>query len=83
MFVNRNIKELEVKKSDGSNPMIDSGIRLNVRVVDHTSNELGIHFNNQMLNSDNVDTESTESTEQTIKLKLSLGIAAFTFIPQN
>ena len=63
--------------------MIDGGIWLTVRVVEHSTDERGMHFNNEVASADMVETKGAKGTKQAIKLKLSLQVARLTLIPQN
>ena len=59
MFLSRYVDKSEVKELDGSNPLIDGCARLDVRIIEHTSDILCIQFDYQVSNTDNVHSEST------------------------
>ena len=51
MFVGRYMDKFEVEEKDSSNPLIDDCIGLYVRISEHTLDELGIHFYNQVVDA--------------------------------
>ena len=52
IFVGRYVDKFKVEEKDSSNPLIDGCIGLYVRIMEHTLDELGIHFYNQVVDAD-------------------------------
>ena len=46
--------------------MIDSSVRLNIRVTEHTLNITGIHFDDKVVDTNEVKVHSTECVEQAV-----------------
>jgi len=64
MFLGRNVDQLEVEKYDGGDPSVDG--KLNVRIVEQTANVLGVHFDDELPDADDVKAEGTESAEKAV-----------------
>ena len=60
VFVCRYVCEFEVKKQDCRDPVVDHHIGLYVGVVEHSSNELHIHFDHEPADADEVKVEHLE-----------------------
>jgi hypothetical protein len=78
-----NVHQLEIEESDRSDPAVHCRVRLHVRIVQHTSHELCIHFYDEVSNTDNVDTKGTKGPEEAIELDFRLRISAFALIPAD
>ena len=50
------------------------------RIVDHSLNELGVHFDDETFDSDDVQLRLPERPKETIELELSLRIARLLFV---
>ena len=64
--------QFEVEKQDCSDPLIDGGVRLDVGILEHAANALGVHFNDKVLDTNEVEAEGAKGSEQSIELELSL-----------
>ena len=56
--------ELEVEEGDRSNPAIDGSILLDVGILEHATNKLSIHLNDEVRYADDVKAKGTERTKQ-------------------
>jgi hypothetical protein len=68
----RYMDELEVEKEYGSDPSVDRSIRLYVGVAEHTFDVTSIHFDDEVVDSDEMKVGGTEHAEELIKLELGL-----------
>ena len=53
------MNELECEHKDSSNPSVDNGIRLKVRVIQHLFDVLGVDFNNKIFDSNDIKSKVT------------------------
>jgi hypothetical protein len=60
VFLSRDMDELEVKELDGSNPSVHCCVQLDIQVVQHTFNEQGIHFYDEVSKADNMNSKCTK-----------------------
>lgn len=63
MFVGRNVNEFEVEEEDGSNSVVDGGVGLDIGVVEHALDKFCIHFDHQVADAKEVETEGAKSVE--------------------
>jgi len=54
MLVGRNVDQFEIEEQNCCDPSVDGGIRLDVWVAKHTTDEYSIHLHNQMLDANDV-----------------------------
>jgi hypothetical protein len=73
--------EFEVEEEDGSNPLVDGSVGLDVGVAEHTFDIAGIDFNDKLMDADKIEMGGMEGIKETIELKFSLGIMGLTLIP--
>jgi len=60
--------KLEVKQQDCSNPSVDGGIGLNVRVAEHTLDVACVNFYNEVGGANKVEVGGVEGAEEAVKL---------------
>jgi hypothetical protein len=77
----RYVDQLEVKEQDAGDPLVDSHIGLDIRVVQHAFEILSIYLHDKIFHSDDIDSVGTEGAEQTIQLQLCLGVSRFMCCP--
>jgi hypothetical protein len=68
VLVSQNMLEFEVEKENGSNPVIDCSIWLDIGVAEHTFDIAGINFNDKLADTDKVEAGGMEGAEETIEL---------------
>ena len=81
MFVSWNMLEFKVEEEDGSNPLVDGSIGLDIRVTEHTLDVAGINFNDKLADANEVEAGGMEGAKKTVELELGLGIARLVLIP--
>lgn len=75
--------ELEVEEEDTGDPLVDSCVRLDVRVVQHTADVLGINFYCQLLDTNDVEAHCAEPVEESVEFKFRLRVVGFALIKEN
>ena len=65
MLLGRNVHKLEVKEKNRRDPAVDSVVGMESRVIDHPLNELGIHLDDELLNSDRIKLSMLQGAEDT------------------
>ena len=55
-----NVHKLEVKKFDGGDPSVRCSVWLDIRVVQHAFDELGVHLYDQVSNANNMNSKRTK-----------------------
>ena len=60
MSIGGDVANLEVKEQNTGDPPVNGRIRLQVRVVDHTLDVLGVHFNYKVSNSEDENSDRSE-----------------------
>jgi len=81
VFVSRNVFEFEGEEKDGSDPSIDGRAGLNIRIAEHTFDELGVHLDYEIVDSDKMKAKGTQGTKKSIKFELGLGVAGLALTP--
>jgi len=56
---------------------------LDIGIAEHPSDVACVNFNDEIVDSDEVEAGSMEGTKEPVELKLGLRIAGLVFIPQN
>ncbi len=73
--------QLEVKEEYCGDPVIHSGVQLDVGVTEHTFHILSVHLYNKVSDANDVDTESTEGPKEPVELNLRLRVATLALVP--
>ena len=60
MSIGSDVADLEVKEQNTGNPPVNGRVQLQVRVVDHTLDVLGVHFNYKVSNSEDENLDRLE-----------------------
>ena len=64
--------ECEVEEKDACNPMIDSCVGLDVRVVEHAFDILRVNFDDEVTDAYNPETCCMQASKEAVRLKLRL-----------
>ena len=67
MNLSRDVSKLKVESEDGDDPVVDAGGWGCVGVIEHTVDISGIHFNDEISDTDYEDLISAESAEESIE----------------
>ena len=67
--------EFEIEEEDCSDPAVDSVVWMERRVVEHSLDELGIHLDDKLPDTDREQLGLPESTKQSVKFEFGLGVA--------
>ena len=76
----RDVDKLEVEQENRGDPAIDHVIWVQSRVVDHAFDELGVHLDNELLDSDCKELHLPESAKESAEFQLSLRVASFAIV---
>ena len=69
------MNKLEVEEEDGGDPAVDGVVWVKSGVVDHAFDELGVHLNNKLLDSDGVDLRLPKGSEESVEFELGLRVS--------
>jgi hypothetical protein len=75
------VAKREVEQKNAGNPSINSSVRLNIGVVKHAFDVLGVYLDHKVLDSDDVNAERPECTEKAIEFEFRLGVTGFSVVP--
>ena len=76
----RNVDELKVEQENHGDLAIDRVVWVQGRVVDHSFDELGIHLNDKLLDSDGEELGLLQGSKEAIELELRLRIAGLSVV---
>ena len=63
MGFSRDMYEFEVEEEDAGDPAVDSGVGLNVQVIEHSFDVLGVHFDDEVPDTYDPESGGSEGTE--------------------
>jgi hypothetical protein len=82
VFVSGYVDEFEVEEENRGDPAIDRRVGLNVGVMQHAFDELGVHLDHQMADPNEVNAEGAESPEETVEFEFGLRVTSLALIPR-
>ena len=62
----RDVDDFEIEEEDGSNPVIDGCIQLDIGVVEHAFNITRVYLDHKIENSNKVEVQCLEHTKKPI-----------------
>jgi hypothetical protein len=83
VILRRYVPESEVEEEDACDPTVNRCVRLNVGIIDHALDVTSVYFDDEVLHTDNVDTDVLEGAEESEELNFRLGMALFHFVPSD
>jgi hypothetical protein len=77
------VDEVEMKGKNGDDPSVDASAGGNVRIGEHTLDISGINFNDEISNTNKIETKGSKGTIETVDFELGLGVLRFSIIERN
>jgi hypothetical protein len=77
------VDEIEMKGENRDDPSVDASARGDVRIGEHTLDISGINFNDEISNTNKIETKGTKGAIEAVDFELGLGVLRFSIIERN
>lgn len=83
VLVSGDVNKFEVKQEDRRDPPVDRIVGVKGRGIEHSLDELRVHLNDKLLDTDSEELGLFQSAKQPVEFKLSLRVARFAVVEND